>query len=65
MKRILIADILLRQQKIPDESVNAFIANLGPTFRDPFTGKAMTWDSHKRTISFINGTNSSGFEARL
>ena len=63
--RALNLALKIKTQKIPDNSIENFLADTGPELKNPYTNLPMIWDPAKRVIRFDSLRQKSGFEVRL
>ena len=50
--KLLNLSINIRQLKIPEANIQAFLNNAGSDYNNPFTNKPMQWDATKKVIYF-------------
>ena len=55
LRRVIALQRAIVARRLKPEEVGAFVASAGPDYADPYTGKAMKWDSKSQTLSFDVG----------
>jgi hypothetical protein len=64
-KRALTLALLIKQRKLSESEITAFISSNSSKLGNPFTGQPMSWDSSNQTIRFDVPQDSYSFEVKL
>jgi hypothetical protein len=51
-QRMLALQLLIRERKVPDDQIAAFLREVGADYADPFTAAPMQWLPQQRALSF-------------